>query len=60
MKAMSDEDRKIIDICTLVGFNQERTFYRAFRAETGMTPHEYRQRYKRKSPTQKSAPTLIK
>ena len=55
-----NSDRKIIDICTLVGFSQERTFYRAFRTETGMTPHEYRQRYKRKSPTQKSAPTLTK
>ena len=38
-------DRKAIDIATLVGFKQERTFYRAFREETGVTPYEYRKKY---------------
>ena len=37
---------KIIDIAMLVGFTQERTFYRAFKEETKMTPYAYRKRYK--------------
>ena len=39
-------DRKTIDIATLVGFKQERTFYRAFKAEVNMTPFEFRKKYR--------------
>lgn len=44
---LRNTDRKIIDIATLVGFKQERTFYRAFEKEVNMTPFEYRKKYRR-------------
>ena len=39
-------DRTVIDIATQVGFQQERTFYRAFKAEMNMTPYEFRKKYR--------------
>lgn len=40
-------DKKIIDIAMMVGFKQERTFYRAFKEEVNMTPLEFRRKYKK-------------
>ena len=47
-KAMlRNSDKKIIDIAKIVGFKQERTFYRAFKEEVNMTPLEFRRKYKK-------------
>ncbi len=42
MKLLRDTDRQIIDIAFAVGFNNLRTFNRAFSKNIAMTPQEYR------------------
>ena len=41
-KFLRDTDRQVVDVAFSVGFNNLRTFNRAFSKNTGMTPQEYR------------------
>ena len=38
----SQSDMKISEVCTASGFASENTFFRTFKAVTGMTPSEYK------------------
>ncbi len=42
VKLLGDTDRQVIDIAFAVGFNNLRTFNRAFSKKLYMTPQEYR------------------
>ena len=39
---------KTFDVCHHIGYSDERNFRRTFRSYTGMTPSEYRQKYRKK------------
>lgn len=47
-QALEEDDRKIADIAGDVGYGSIRTFNRIFKETTGMTPYEYRQKFKTK------------
>ncbi len=49
-RLLSDTNRKILDICYRVGFDNLGYFYKLFREEYGITPAQYRQRYHPKMP----------
>ncbi len=40
---LKNTDRTVVDIAMECGFGSERTFYRQFKEQTGMTPREYRE-----------------
>lgn len=40
---LKNTDRTVVDIALDCGFGSERTFYRQFKEQTGMTPREYRE-----------------
>jgi AraC-like DNA-binding protein len=42
-----NSDKTVLEIALQAGFAQERTFYRAFKYETNMTPSEFCKKYKR-------------
>lgn len=41
-----NSEKTVLEIALQAGYVQERTFYRAFKNETGMTPYEFRKKYK--------------
>ncbi len=42
---LQSTDHSVTEICTEVGFNSPRSFFRVFRERFGMTPKEYRRAY---------------
>lgn len=42
---LRNTDKKISEICSLVGYSDETTFYKAFKENCQMTPQEFRRRY---------------
>ena len=42
-------DCKIVEICSEVGYDNPRSFSKAFKHHTGMTPKEYREKIHEKS-----------
>lgn len=44
-----DSNKSVLDIALAVGFNARSSFYKAFNQSTGMTPGEYKKRYKVRS-----------
>ena len=41
-----NSEKTVLEIALQAGYAQERTFYRAFKQETGITPCEFRKKYK--------------
>lgn len=46
---LRNTDKKIFEICFLVGYTDETAFYKAFKANCKMTPQEFRRRFKTSS-----------
>ena len=40
---LKNSDYKIIEICSMVGYDNPRSFSKAFKHYAGMTPKEYRE-----------------
>ena len=41
---LKNSDLKIVEICTMTGYDNPRYFSKVFKQATGMTPREYRER----------------